>query len=398
MPAPTAAARIATARPIRAAVVAQGNPRDVATWSGTPFHMLAALEPHFDLVAVIEKPWPWWYSGLGKALKALTWRRFDYNFSPRFTGFAARRTMARLAAAQPDVVFALSFSPMAHLLVDRFRTVNVADATLQSMAGYYDIFMHSLGGRFGAADAIEAKTIGGAFLSLYPSAWARDSAVNDYGASPSRARMIEWGPNVSAVAATPRTLPAGAVRLLFVGVDFARKGGPLAIAIAEDLTARGIACRLDIVGVNADVLGSKPLPANVVFHGFVSKASAAGSATLEQLFAAASFFLLPASAECFGMVFAEAASRGLPSIGFATGGVPSAVLSGVTGMLLPLGADARAFADTIAALVADPERYAALSRAALADSQTRLNWNVWGQGVHDAVAQQLDADGAAGAS
>ncbi|MGL4543319.1 MAG: glycosyltransferase family 4 protein, partial [Polymorphobacter sp.] len=318
MPARPATVPIAPARPLRAAVLAQGNPRDVATWSGTPFHMLAALEPHFELVAVIEKPWPWWYQGLGKALKALTRRRFDYNFSPRFTGFAARRTLATLAAAQPDVVFALSFSPMAHLLVDRFRTVNVADATLRSMAGYYDIFRHSLGGRFGAADAIEAKTIGGAFLSLYPSAWARDSAVDDYGAAPSRARLIEWGPNVSAVDAIVRTLPAGAVRLLFVGVDFARKGGPLAMAIVQELTTRGIDCRLDIVGVTADVLGSTPLPPNVVFHGFVSKASAAGSATLEQLFAAASFFLLPASAECFGMVFAEAASRGLPSIAYAT--------------------------------------------------------------------------------
>ena len=60
-----------------------GNPRDVGTWSGIPFHMLQVLEPRFDLVAVIEKPWPWWFHKLGKALKGAALRRWEYHFSDR---------------------------------------------------------------------------------------------------------------------------------------------------------------------------------------------------------------------------------------------------------------------------------------------------------------------------
>ncbi len=373
---------------LRAAVITSGNPRDVATWSGIPYHMLQVLERRFDVVEAVEAPWPRWFHKLGKLLKAASLGRWEYHFSKGYTRFAGRRLVATLKAAQPDVVLAISASPMAHLLVDDFRVVNIADATVRSMLGYYDSFTRHMGGDGSAADAIEARVVSGAFLSLYPSAWARDSALGDYGADPARTQIIEWGSNISAAATAPRTLPNGPLRLLFVGIEFDRKGGPLAIATAAALTARGIACQLDIVGADATAYGGA-VPANVRFHGFVSKASPEGRAMIDTLFAEANFFVLPTRAECFGIVFAEAASRGLPSISFATGGVPSAVLSGVTGQLLPLTAGPEDFADAIAGIIASPARYTEMSRAALDDARTRLDWGVWADRVYRAVADRL---------
>lgn len=387
-------AQRAPAPKIRAAVLSSGNPRDVRLWSGIPFHMLKALESQFDLVAVVEQPWPWWFHRLGKAMKGLTARRYEYHFSPGYTALAARDTIAALEAARPDVVLAISVSTMAHLMVDRFRIVNIADATVRAMMGYYDSFTRHMGGNGKSADAIEAKTIGGAFLSIYPSTWAHDSAINDYGADPARTQVVEWGSNITATEAHPRTLDGGEVRLLFVGIEFDRKGGPLAIAIVRELAARGIKCRLDIVGVGADAVVG-PVPDTVTFHGFVSKANPEGRALIDRLFAEASFFLLPTTAECFGIVFAEAASRGLPSISFATGGVPSAVLSGTTGLLLPLGSDATTFADAIGDIVASPDRYAAMSAAALNDAHTRLDWDVWARRVAENVRRQIEIEGVA---
>ena len=383
---------MANAAKPRVAVITSGNPRDVATWSGIPFHMLQVLESRFDVVDVVEAPWPWWFHKFGKLLKLATLGRWEYHFSAGYTAFAGRRLVAQLKAARPDVVLAISASPMAHLLVDDFRVVNIADATVRSMLGYYDSFTQHMGGDGSAADAIEAKVVSGAFLSLYPSAWARDSALNDYGADPARTQIIEWGSNIAAAETAPRQLPDGPLRLLFVGIEFDRKGGPLAIATAAALTARGIDCRLDIVGASADAFGGT-VPANVEFHGFVSKATPEGRAKIAALFADANFFLLPTRAECFGIVFAEAASRGLPTISYATGGVPSAVLSGVTGQLLPLDAGADAFADAIAAIVASPARYTEMSRAALEDARLRLDWGVWANRVAAAVSVQLATDG-----
>ena len=48
----------------------------------------------------------------------------------------------------------------------------------------------------------------------------------------------------------------------------------------------------------------------------------------------ASFFIMPANAECVGMSFIEAASFGLPAIGKNTGGVPEAVLHNHSGLSL----------------------------------------------------------------
>lgn len=382
-------ARLTPTSPIRAALLCDGNPRDVATWSGIPLHMLAALERRFDMVLVAEAPWARWYRPLGRVLKKLSGGRFQYTASRAFTTRAAAATVAALRRARPDVVIAVSVSPLAHALVDEFRVVNVADATVRSMLGYYASFTASTGAGAAGADAIEARLIEGALLSLYPSSWARDSAVIDYGAAPDRALEIAWGSNIEATQAVARTLPQGPLRMLFVGAEWARKGGPLAVATAAQLTARGIDCRLDIVGNTAAVMGEAPIPSNVIFHGFLGKGDPVQSATLDRLFAEATFFLLPTAAECFGIVFAEAATRGLPSISVATGGVTSAVRSGVTGTLLPPGSAATDFADAVAAIIGTPGRYEAMSQAALDDARDRLDWNVWAAAVEAAVRRAL---------
>ncbi len=378
-----------TSKKITAAVMAYGNPRDVATWSGIPFHMLKVLEQRFDVTLVVEKPWAPWYQPLGRALKAVSLRRFQYTASRRFTAAAMAGSSAALRTAKPDVVFAISCSPLAHSLVDSQRVINIADATVRQMLGYYDVFTHSTGGGAAGADGIEARLVKNAFLSLYPSTWALRSALDDYDAAPDRVLEIAWGSNIAAGDFAARELPGGPLRLLFVGAEWERKGGPMAVAIAAELAARGIDCHLDIVGSTADVMAGRPLPENVTFHGFLRKGVPAQAATLDALFANASFFLLPTRAECWGIVFGEAASRALPSISIATGGIPSAVKAGETGILLPLSANAGDFAEAIAAIVASPARYTAMSAAALADARHRLNWDSWADAVLAAVSVRL---------
>lgn len=383
--------------PIKAALVAYGNPRDVATWSGIPFHMLRVLETRFDITLVVEKPWASWFAPLGRLLKAVTLRRFQYNASGWFTRAAAAETIAALKAARPDVVFSVASFPMAHALTSDHRVINIADSTVRQMVGYYDLFTFNMGGGARAADAIEAKAIREAFLSLYPSSWARESAINDYGADPDRALEIPWGANIVGRAAKARSLPDGPLRMLFVGAEWERKGGPMAVAIAHELASRGVACRLDVVGNSADVMEGKPGPgaegpAEVRFHGFLHKGDPEAAARLDALFAEATFFLLPTRAECFGIVFAEAASQGLPAISIATGGVPSAVRSGETGMLLPITATASDFAEAILEITTTPGRYAAMSQAAIADARDRLDWDVWADAVQAEVRSRLESE------
>ena len=56
---------------------------------------------------------------------------------------------------------------------------------------------------------------------------------------------------------------------------------------------------------------------------------------MQDFYAAADVFALVSYGESFGLVFVEAASYGLPSVGTDVGGIPEVVLHGRTGFLVP---------------------------------------------------------------
>ncbi len=88
-------------------------------------------------------------------------------------------------------------------------------------------------------------------------------------------------------------------------------------------------------------------------------------AELPARYAAADLFILPANAraEAFGTVLLEAMSAGLPCISTELGtGTSWVVQDGLTGLVVP-PRDPQALAEAIHALLADPERRAAMGRA-----------------------------------
>jgi glycosyltransferase involved in cell wall biosynthesis len=87
-------------------------------------------------------------------------------------------------------------------------------------------------------------------------------------------------------------------------------------------------------------------------------------------YAAADLFLWPAINEAYGMALLEAQAAGLAAIGGASGGVPSIIRDGVTGLLAPPG-DVRAFAQATRTLVMDSARRGAMGRAAAENAQRR---------------------------
>jgi glycosyltransferase involved in cell wall biosynthesis len=91
-------------------------------------------------------------------------------------------------------------------------------------------------------------------------------------------------------------------------------------------------------------------------------------ATLAMIYSAADVFVGPSLEECLGQVFLEAAACGVPSIGFAVGGVHEALRDGVTGLLA---------ADVTSEALAD-----AIERIH-ADSALRHNLSAWARIVHE---------------
>jgi len=100
------------------------------------------------------------------------------------------------------------------------------------------------------------------------------------------------------------------------------------------------------------------------------------------LLAGAQLFLLPSDNESFGLSALEALASGVPVIGAAAGGLPEVVTDGITGALFEVG-DVDAMAREGIAILADPQRWSAMSTAAAADARDRFSL--------DAVVAQYEA-------
>jgi glycosyltransferase involved in cell wall biosynthesis len=217
-------------------------------------------------------------------------------------------------------------------------------------------------------------------LILFSSQWAADSAVNYYDVDRTKIHVIPFGANIDeppsaeTIKSKIADRPRDKVKLLFVGVDWVRKGGDFAIAVAGELNKRGLQTELNLVG-------SRPameLPSFVRYHGFLSKSKPSEASRLNSLYSSSHFFILPTRAECCAIAFGEASSFGVPTVTTDVGGVSSAITSGLNGERFKLDEPPERWADYVSATWRDIERYNSLALSSLEEYSRRLNWRVAG--------------------
>jgi len=94
---------------------------------------------------------------------------------------------------------------------------------------------------------------------------------------------------------------------------------------------------------------------------------------LSTYYRAADVVIAPSRSESFGLVALEAAACGIPVVASAVGGLISLVDDGRTGRLVE-GRDPRDYARAVTDVLADPERAAAMSAAAV-ERARRYTWS-----------------------
>ncbi|WP_299681838.1 glycosyltransferase family 4 protein [uncultured Roseobacter sp.] len=336
------------------------NPYNRVNFSGVPYYMLQALEAHPAVEVVVMgahlRPLPGWAG------------RIQKKFRPRTPLDLARVTEPE----DLDLILSVVSTRFVAEEAARMRApvFHVTDAT--------PAFLREVYGRDipPQKDALEAECLAHAAAAVYSSDYMAARALREFpDLSPDRVHAFPFGLNLDDIpAAVPEKPPLDPLNLLFVGSDWQRKGGTLAVEVLDALRTRGVDATLTVMGNDAaGQLGH----AHVRGLGFVDKNSREGRALFARELSRAHLLLHPTRADCSAMVVAEANVYGCPVAVTDVGGIPSVMDPGRNGVLFDLTDGPEEIADAITAMTGDAETYRGLSRSSRRHYEEKLTWRTW---------------------
>ncbi len=389
----------------RIAFVTPMDPRDKRAWSGTLFYTAQALQKYCGEVIHIGAPAQGNSSSkqaLYKKLRFLLKKYAPYNpffsigrkyFVCEYRIFTAKRyakfANAALASQSFDVLVAPASTTEIAFIHTHLPIVLIEDATFASLHNYYPQYSGLPERSVSSMNALSQNAIKKASMLIYASAWAAQSAIDDYHADPNKVHVIPIGANLEqapAAAIIEQKKKSDRCRLLFIGFDWQRKGGDIAFETLLALEQQGIEAELIVCGC---VPPRKFSHKHMKVIPYLDKNDAKQYKELEQLYLSSDFLLLPTRNECFGLVFCEANAFGLPVISTFTGGVPEVIREGENGFLLPLHARGNDYARVIARLYSDEQSYNDLVRSSRKAFDDRLNWDAWGTAAGTFIIEML---------
>jgi len=257
------------------------------------------------------------------------------------------------------------------------------------MINYYPEFNILHSESIKKANELEQKAYNNASVIFFASDWAAQTALTKYKISADKVKVVPFGANIQDGISKDELLihldkkSKNLCKLLFIGVNWERKGGAKALAVAEALIKSGINTELTIVG--CEPFAKDNCPNFVRQIGFLSKKEDASNQQLIALFKESHFFILPSLAECYGLVYAEANAYGLPALGTKTGGIPTIIKDGINGKTFDLDANEALYAEFIQSYFLHHENYQQLALSSLNEYKNRLNWAVAGKTVTEVL-------------
>jgi glycosyltransferase involved in cell wall biosynthesis len=304
------------------------------------------LQTNVPLDPTVEAHWgliPWETAGLAARIPV-----YNSNWTVR-AGLRARRAVARMVEQHsPHALFFHTQVPavLATRWLKRIPSIISLDATPLQYDMLGAAYQHTAGSAWLEHQKwkLNRDCFRAAHTIVAWSRWAKQGLVADYGVPADNVEVIPPGVNPGEwCRPTPRALHQEPVKILFVGGDFQRKGGPLVWEAFRGLPAGQ--AELHLV-TRAEL---PPAPGVFVYHDLQPNSPA-----LKRLFHDCDIFCLPTNGDCLPMALSEAGAAGLPLISTQIAGIPEIVRDGETGLLVPPG-DQAALTIALRRLVENPE-------------------------------------------
>jgi glycosyltransferase involved in cell wall biosynthesis len=358
-------------------------------WSGTGYYIaealknqaleleyLGPLKTSIELKLVRKLKRHYYEQVLGK--------NYQKDSDPSMLKSYANQLARKLKSTKADVVFSATVDPISYLECSQ-PTAFWADGTFAVIQNFYPQYSNLCDSVIKDWHKMEQLALQKCSLAIYSSDWAAQSAIQDYGADPDKVKVVPFGSNTESpftsdtiqAAIQPRS--SDCCQLLFLAVDWVRKGGNTAYEVAKTLNEMGLKTELTIVGCHPQIEG--PLPDFVKALGFISKSTDQGKKQIQDLILASHFLILPTLADCTPIVLCEANALGVPCLSTTVGGIPTMIRNHANGQLFDPKADVTEYCRYIYQIFSNYSEYQDLARYAFHEYQSRLNWKTAGQTV-----------------
>jgi glycosyltransferase involved in cell wall biosynthesis len=377
------------------AFLTQSDPYHRHSWSGILFYMLRALENHCGQIVSLGPVGESWLvkaktKVIRRTVRVLFRKDIDDSHTIILSKAWASIFRKRLAASGADIVFAPVASTELAFLKTELPVVYFSDLTARLYRNYFTHLVNLSTWSLKQTETIEARALYRADHVVYPSEWAAHSAIQDYGVPNEKISVFPMGANIDElptrdeIAAARNRKQEGQCRLLFIGRDWERKGGDIALGAMRVLRAHGINATLTVVGCSPS---QGVDDANLHVIPFLDKNILEQRRKLNELLLESAFMLFPTRRDASPVVCGEASAFGLPLIVPDIGGL--AVWQGQNGVKLHVNASPTEYANVVESLWYDPVGYRTLAASARRTYEERLNWDAWGRSMSSVFNQVM---------
>jgi glycosyltransferase involved in cell wall biosynthesis len=378
-------------RNMNIAIVTSSRPRGTrSSWSGAISYMAQMLQKYCGNVSYVVTLDAYLERLIGSTLRnasnCLLKKKFVAEESFLVAKGYARVAARKLAEQSFDLVVAPAGASEVAFLQTDIPIVIVADSTFALLLDYYPEFSNVLKRSAHEMLSIQQQAFKKATRILFASTWAARSAIEDFGVDPSKVHVVPFGASLESPTRefVLQRKKSEQCRLLFLGMDWRRKGGDIAFETLLHLEEMGMQAELVVCGCTPPTGFSHK---RMTVIPYLDKNDERQRKELVELFMNADFLLVPSRRECYGMVFCESCEFGLPVIATNTGGISEIVKDGENGFLLPPGSSGADYAEVIANIYHDDKRYIQLVKGCRAAFDARLNWDAWGVTFKNILAE-----------
>ena len=358
------------------------DPYSSRTWSGSSPFFLKALDQAglLDKAVGLKLPSLQNYSYLAKNFtpNRAVWRKHFY-FDPAY-----RRALTRTARSVPVTSpFCLQIGHMFSLptVFPNIKCISYHDGNLSELLNSGVGIEGVSRNRIDQALHYEEETAQQMTAVFTFSEYLRQSFIHDYHVPAERVFQVGGAVNFSEIPSAALNKDYTLNRLLFIGTEFKRKGGPQLLEAFAIVRQTIPSAELHIVGPHT----LDNIPPGVIFHGHLSKTDPAQSAKLEVLFHTCTLFVLPSLYEPFGIAPLEAMLYQMPAIVTNAWALRECVTPGINGELVEKG-NAEDLAAKITQLLSDPDRLAVMGQQAREIGLNRYTWPAVANGISQTLS------------